>query len=152
MVEVAHERCCGLDVHKKTVVACVIGLDGRETRAFGTMTDDLERLAEGLEHCGVTHVAMESTGVVSRDRAGPQRNLHAHLLLRRREQGRSHNARDDASRAEISGGMVVAGQRAQMARVHNVIAMKAKGASGSVLATVHDDAIVALPRTGEPSA
>lgn len=63
MVEVVHERCGGLDVHKKTVVACVIEPEGRETRTFGTMTDDLERLAEWLAHCGVTHVAMESTGV-----------------------------------------------------------------------------------------
>jgi transposase len=62
-MDVVHERCVGLDVHKKTVVACVIGPEGRETRTFGTMTDDLEELAEWLEGDGVTHVAMESTGV-----------------------------------------------------------------------------------------
>ena len=62
-MEVVHERCCGLDVHKKTVVACVIAPEGRETRTFGTMTDDLETLAAWLEERGVTHVAMESTGV-----------------------------------------------------------------------------------------
>jgi len=63
LVEVVHERCCGLDVHKKTVVACVIVPEGREIRTFGTMTDELEALAEWMEQHGVTHVAMESTGV-----------------------------------------------------------------------------------------
>jgi len=62
-MEVEHDRCCGLDVHKKTVVGCVIVGEGRETRTFGTMTDDLEALAAWLEERGVTHVAMESTGV-----------------------------------------------------------------------------------------
>jgi transposase len=62
-MEVVHERCGGLDVHKKTVVACVLTPGGRETRTFGTMTDDLETLAAWLEACGVSHVAMESTGV-----------------------------------------------------------------------------------------
>jgi transposase len=62
-LEVVHDRCCGLDVHKKTVVACVIVPEGRELRTFGTMTDDLEALAGWLEERGVTHVAMESTGV-----------------------------------------------------------------------------------------
>jgi transposase len=62
-MEVVHERCCGLDVHKKTVVACVIVPEGRATRTFGTMTDDLEALAAWLEERRVSHVAMESTGV-----------------------------------------------------------------------------------------
>jgi transposase len=67
-MQVVHERCCGIDVHKMTVVACVIvpGTDGRpakETRTFDTLTGDLEALAGWLEAQGVTHVAMESTGV-----------------------------------------------------------------------------------------
>ncbi len=67
-MRMVYERCCGLDVHKKTVVACVLvpGVDGRprkEIRSFGTMTLDLERLAAWLAAEGVTHVAMESTGV-----------------------------------------------------------------------------------------
>jgi len=57
------ERCCGLDVHKKSVVACVITPAGRETRSFGTMTEELWDLADWLEACGVTYVAMEATGV-----------------------------------------------------------------------------------------
>jgi transposase len=62
-MRVVYERCCGLDVHKKTVVACVMTPEGQETRTFGTMAQDLLALAEWLEQWGVTHVAMESTGV-----------------------------------------------------------------------------------------
>lgn len=62
-MEVVYERCCGLDVHKKSVVACVITPQGRHTRRFGTMTRDLLMLADWLAEQGVTHVAMESTGV-----------------------------------------------------------------------------------------
>ena len=62
-MEVVHERCCGLDVHKRTVVACVITPEGKRTRRFKTMTKDVLRLADWLSEEGVTHVAMESTGV-----------------------------------------------------------------------------------------
>jgi Transposase and inactivated derivatives len=67
-MEVIFRRCAGLDVHKKTVVACVRILDeaGELTklvRTFGTMTGDLEEMARWLTELGVTHVAMESTGV-----------------------------------------------------------------------------------------
>lgn len=58
------ERGCGLDVHKETVVATVKGKDIEEqTQTFGTFTLELERLAGWLQNEGVTHVAMESTGV-----------------------------------------------------------------------------------------
>jgi transposase len=62
-LEVIYPRCCGLDVHKKTVVACVTTPEGRDTRTFATMTKDLLLLADWLAHCEVTHAAMESTGV-----------------------------------------------------------------------------------------
>jgi transposase len=60
--------CAGLDVHKKTVVACLrrAGADGRvdrQVRTYRTMTADLIALADWLAAEGVTHVAMESTGV-----------------------------------------------------------------------------------------
>lgn len=62
------ERCAGWDVHKRTVVACVIipGASGqrhKERQTFSTMTAGLLRLREWLTTFGVTHVAMESTGV-----------------------------------------------------------------------------------------
>jgi len=63
MVAVVNPRCCGLDVHKKTVLACVMTPDGQETQTFTTMTRDLLRLGDWLVSREVTHVAMESTGV-----------------------------------------------------------------------------------------
>ena len=66
-MEVVNERCCGLDVHKQTVVGCVITPGGRlphmEVRTFGIMTADLLELSDWLAECQVTHAAMESTGV-----------------------------------------------------------------------------------------
>lgn len=62
-MQVLHERCCGLDVHKKTVVACVITPEGKEIKTFTTMTNGLLNLADWLAENGVTHIAMESTGV-----------------------------------------------------------------------------------------
>ena len=67
-MNVVYERCCGIDVHKQTVVACAIvpGAAGevrKETRTFGTLTTDLEALANWLAGLGITHVTMESTGV-----------------------------------------------------------------------------------------
>lgn len=67
-MEVKYERCCGGDVHKKSVSACVIVPRAdwqpvKETRRFDTMTEDLEALSRWLSERGVTHVAMESTGV-----------------------------------------------------------------------------------------
>lgn len=62
-MRVVYERCCGLDVHKKTVVACVLTSTDHETRTFGTMTADLLELVDWLTAERVTVVAMESTGV-----------------------------------------------------------------------------------------
>jgi transposase len=67
-MEVIYPRCCGLDVHKRSVVACLItpGADGapvKAVRTFGTMTEDLLALSDWLATAGCTHVALESTGV-----------------------------------------------------------------------------------------
>lgn len=67
-MRVVHERCAGLDVHKKTVVACrIVCEEGQaeqvEVRTFGTMTPDLLALRDWLAEANVSHVAMESTGV-----------------------------------------------------------------------------------------
>jgi transposase len=64
-MEVVHEVCCGLDVHKKSVTACVLRASGkrRQTREFGTFTRELLEMTDWLRNCGVTHVALESTGV-----------------------------------------------------------------------------------------
>jgi transposase len=62
-MNVVCERCCGLDIHKKSVVACLMTPEQKETRSFGTMTSDLQRLLTWLQEAGCTQVAMESTGV-----------------------------------------------------------------------------------------
>ena len=84
-MDVVYERCAGLDVHKQTVVACVLGPGAtgavvKEVRSFGTMTADLLELADWLAQHQVTDVAMEATGVYWR----PVWNLleeQFHLLL-----------------------------------------------------------------------
>jgi transposase len=67
-METIYRCCAGLDVHKATVVACVrrVEPEGRVReliRTFGTMTGELLTLSDWLAEQGVTHVAMESTGV-----------------------------------------------------------------------------------------
>jgi len=66
-MEVIYKRCCGLDVHKEIVVACLVVREGgkvlKEIRTFLTMTVDLVVLHDWLKAHQVTHVAMESTGI-----------------------------------------------------------------------------------------
>ena len=67
-MQVLYARCCGLDVHKKTVVACVMltqpnGKVDKSIRTFATTTEALLALADWLASLQVSHVAMESTGV-----------------------------------------------------------------------------------------
>ena len=67
-MRIIHQRCCGLDVHKKVIMACllVVQSDGelrKEIRKFGTMTKDLLALLDWLQQNRCSQVAMESTGV-----------------------------------------------------------------------------------------
>src|SRR5579863_4403147 len=66
-MEVVYERCCGLDVHKKSVTACVLitEADGvkKSVRTFPTMTADLLALSDWLTTLQVQHIALESTGI-----------------------------------------------------------------------------------------
>ena len=67
-MEIVYKRCCGLDVHKKVIVACLIivnaaGKAEKQIRSFGTMTQDILALIDWLKAAQCTHVAMESTGV-----------------------------------------------------------------------------------------
>jgi transposase len=67
-MQVLYERCCGLDVHKKTVVACVLitSADGqvhKQARTVATTTAGLLALADWLATLQVSHVALESTGI-----------------------------------------------------------------------------------------
>jgi transposase len=67
-MDVVYRCCCGLDVHKKMLVACLLSLDEqgqrhKEVRTFTTMTQELLALVDWLAAANCTHVAMESTGV-----------------------------------------------------------------------------------------
>src|SRR6202165_4648773 len=67
-MQVLYACCCGLDVHKRFVVACLMrysedGKQHKELRRFDTMTPELLRLVGWLQAAGCTHVALESTGV-----------------------------------------------------------------------------------------
>jgi transposase len=68
IVEILYQSCCGLDVHKKMIVACLRRADeagkvGKQVRTFGTTTSELLSLSDWLVEAGCTHVAMEATGV-----------------------------------------------------------------------------------------
>jgi len=69
-MEVVYECCCGLDVHAKTVVACLITRGRKEIRTFATMMDELLQLGDWLSSVGCTHVAIESTGVYWKSHEG----------------------------------------------------------------------------------
>ena len=62
-MHVVYDCCCGLDVHAKTVVACLLKPGRKEIRTFSTMSEDLLQLLDWLTGEGCTHVAIESTGV-----------------------------------------------------------------------------------------
>ena len=66
-MEVLYPRCCGIDVHKASLVACVRVQEGRRketaVQSFGTTTAEILRLSAWLSEHACTHVAMESTGV-----------------------------------------------------------------------------------------
>lgn len=62
-MDVIYERCCGIDVHKRMVMACIIVKGKKEIREFGTMTDDLMGMISWLKETNCQVAAMESTGV-----------------------------------------------------------------------------------------
>nr|WP_205665654.1 IS110 family transposase [Anoxybacter fermentans] len=62
-MQILHERCCGLDVHKKSITACILTPEGKEIRTFGTMMADILELVDWIKQNKCSCVAMESTGV-----------------------------------------------------------------------------------------
>ena len=70
-MQVLSARCCGIDIHQKTAVACTLltqpdGSVMRTVRTFSTMTQGLLALSDWLEEQRITHIVMESTGVLWR--------------------------------------------------------------------------------------
>lgn len=62
-MEVVYRCCCGIDVHKKVIVACLVNGGNQELREFGTTTSEIKTLANWLTESGCEMIAMESTGV-----------------------------------------------------------------------------------------
>ena len=60
-MEIAYECCCGIDVHKKVIVACLIKGRKRDLRQFGTTTGELREMSSWLLESGCQMIAMEST-------------------------------------------------------------------------------------------
>ena len=63
VMEVVYRCCCGIDVHKKVIVACLVNGGEQELREFGTTTSEIKTLANWLTESGCEMIAMESTGV-----------------------------------------------------------------------------------------
>jgi transposase len=68
-MEIVYERCCGMDIHKKNVVVCLVTPDAqgqrhKQTRTFRTITQDLLLLRDWLQSASCTHIAMESNRCV----------------------------------------------------------------------------------------
>lgn len=81
IIRIVHPICCGLDVHKESVSACVIFPDDKgeeqyDVEVFGTFTDDLMRLQDWLAEHNCPVVAMESTGVYWRPVHNVQQERH----------------------------------------------------------------------------
>jgi len=67
-MDVLYPRCCGIDIHKKSITVCVLIRESgrkeqKQIREFGTTTSAILSCGDWLRDLGVTHVAMESTGV-----------------------------------------------------------------------------------------
>ena len=62
-MEVMYKICCGLDVHKKVIVACILSSNDKQIKSFGTMTEDIFELINWIKQNNCECVAMESTGV-----------------------------------------------------------------------------------------
>lgn len=85
-MEVLYERCCGLDVHKNTVVACMMitPLNGRvkkTVRTFGTTTAEILALRDWVDEQQVSHLALESTGIFWRPLYNLLEDGHTILLV-----------------------------------------------------------------------
>ena len=105
-----NRRCCGIDVHQKTVVVCVLPSDGTPgepvKKVYGTFRNELTRMRGWLKQLRVTDIAMESTGVYWRPVWNVLEGHFAHLLLANPKQvkalqGRKSDHRDARRIAEF---------------------------------------------------
>ena len=85
IIEIVNPICCGLDVHKKKISACILFPESSvsnhcEVKEFGTFTDDLQRLKSWLLKHECPIVAMESTGIYWRPVHNVLENV-VHVIL-----------------------------------------------------------------------
>ena len=85
-MEVLYERCCGLDVHKNTVVACMMitppnGRVKKTVRTFGTTTAEILALRDWVDEQQVSHLALERTGIFWRPLYNLLEDGHRILLV-----------------------------------------------------------------------
>jgi transposase len=104
-MDVVFPACCGIDVHQKSVVACirVLGTGGQvrnALRTFATTTAALAELATWLQTGGVTHVAMESTGVFWKPVWHALEGTVTLMLVNPRDMAQVPGRKTDASDAE----------------------------------------------------
>ena len=101
MSDTVYRRCCGMDIHKDTIVVCVLAPDGQTgpgvQKSYGTFRNDLTRMRGWLKMLKVTEIAMESTGVYWR----PVWNvLEGHVARRREWARRESGAGQGPARAQ----------------------------------------------------
>jgi transposase len=103
-MEVLYSRCCGLDVHRSRVVACMSIIEAsqrqKETRTFGTTTRELLILRQWLVEEGCTHIGMESTGVLWRPVADRLTGFFELLLVNAQHMKRVPGRKTDVQDAE----------------------------------------------------
>jgi len=104
-MDTIYRSVVGLDVHKKTIVACLrqTTLQGKVTekiQTFGTATRDLLALSDWLQGAQVTHVAMESTGVLWKPVFNILEGSAELLLINPRDIKKAPGRKSDASDAQ----------------------------------------------------
>ena len=104
-MQVLYDRCCGLDVHKKTVVACVLitsptGQVHKQVRTVATTTAGLLACADWLASLQISHVALESTGIYWRPVFNLLEEGHTIILVNARHMKAVPGRKTDVKDAE----------------------------------------------------
>jgi transposase len=103
-MEVLYTRCCGLDVHRSKVVACMSVIEAghrhKDTQTFGTTTRELLTLRQWLIDEGCTHIGMESTGVLWRPVADRLAGFFELVLVNAQHMKRVPGRKTDVQDAE----------------------------------------------------
>jgi len=102
-MNIIHRCCCGIDVHAKTVVVCLINNGKKQIRTYSTMTDDLLALSDWLVSEGCEQVAIESTGVYWKPVFNILEGVLEVVLVNARQRKSSAWAQDRRARLRMAG-------------------------------------------------